>query len=110
VASSDNRSVREKLQELASHPRTPPHEAEVARILLAKLTANRPNPETPRVLTRDEILGAPDDSRPAHRRLLTVRYGGLVFSLYQDEYNLIFGPGSAMAGGTEPVILKVERA
>lgn len=42
-----------------------PREAEVARTLLKKLAAMPANPETPRILSREDIAARPDDSDAA---------------------------------------------
>lgn len=49
----DQRSTRQKLKDLADHPRTPPEEAAAARRALAALPA-------PKTLSRVDILSAPD--------------------------------------------------
>lgn len=49
----DQRTLRQKLTDLAEHPRTPPEEADAARRALAALPA-------PKTLGRADILEAPD--------------------------------------------------
>lgn len=81
---ADERSLRQKLQAMADQTASP-EEAEVARYLLAKLSETGSG----RVLTRDEILGAPD--RKTQGRTMTFRTSkGTVYTIDMDEYDVVF--------------------
>lgn len=56
----DERSLLEKLAAMAAQVSQSPHEAEQARLLLERLQAGSARVQSPRVLTRAEILGADD--------------------------------------------------
>lgn len=76
--------LREKLEAMAGQTEQSPHEAEIARLLLAKLDASAKRGETPGVLSRAAILAQPGVTGP--RQAVRIRYpSGTWVHLYADE-------------------------
>lgn len=78
--SSDHRTLEQKLEAMANQTASPNDAANARRKLealrsgrAARLTANRANPETPPILTRDDVKARDDGSR-GRGRGVRVRY------------------------------------
>lgn len=83
---SDNRSLREKLEAMANQTASP-DEAEIARAMLAERFASRDNPESPRVLTREQIFAAPDRKTQGGTMRFRTK-GGTWYTIDVDELDL----------------------
>lgn len=85
---SDTRTLLQKLEAMSTQNVASPYEAEIARRILGKPRGSGRTAETQRVLSREEILGAPDRDSPV-AGVKRVRLDGIWYELDADEIELL---------------------